>query len=188
MVLRSRCTAALLLPGRAAAKYAIPQPAPIAQLDRASDYESEGRVFESPWAHSVFRVVSTRLRVGCVARLGWTSRAGVAACCCGATARTQADGPASHRGRRNPELRASPRRPAESSTRALGSMLGGHASPRLSSCRSRRDKQHRGTPEGGIDRSAERVYGEICGLESIPTAGGFLLVLPVDLPPFLGLR
>src|SRR5438046_10746380 len=40
-------------------------------------YESEGRVFESPWAHSVFRVVSTRLRVGCVARLGWTSRAGV---------------------------------------------------------------------------------------------------------------
>src|SRR6266550_2647143 len=52
MVLRSRCTAALLLPGRAAAKYAIPQPAPIAQLDRASDYESEGRVFESPWAHS----------------------------------------------------------------------------------------------------------------------------------------
>ena len=38
-------------------------------------YESEGRVFESPWAHSVFRVVSTRLRVGCVARLGWTSRA-----------------------------------------------------------------------------------------------------------------
>jgi hypothetical protein len=26
--------------------------APIAQLDRASDYESEGRVFESPWAHS----------------------------------------------------------------------------------------------------------------------------------------
>src|SRR5207247_7924560 len=25
--------------------------APIAQLDRASDYESEGRVFESPWAH-----------------------------------------------------------------------------------------------------------------------------------------
>src|SRR5437773_8470953 len=77
MVQRSRCTAALLLPGRAAAKYAIPQPAPIAQLDRASDYESEGRVFESPWAHSVFRVVSTRLRVGCVARLEWTSRAGV---------------------------------------------------------------------------------------------------------------
>src|SRR5207247_4526319 len=70
-------------------------------------YESEGRVFESPWAHSVFRVVSTRLRVGCVARLGWTSRAGVAACCCGATARTQADGPASHRGRRNPDLGAS---------------------------------------------------------------------------------
>ena len=52
MVLHSRCTAALLLPERAAAKYAIPQPAPIAQLDRASDYESEGRVFESPWAHS----------------------------------------------------------------------------------------------------------------------------------------
>src|SRR5207249_8709070 len=26
--------------------------APIAQLDRASGYESEGRVFESPWAHS----------------------------------------------------------------------------------------------------------------------------------------
>src|SRR5437667_1283238 len=77
MVLRGRCTAALLLPGRAAAKYAIPQPAPIAQLDRASDHESEGRVFESPWAHSVFCVVSTRLRVGCVARLGWTSRAGV---------------------------------------------------------------------------------------------------------------
>ena len=85
-------------------------------------------------------------------------------------------------------LRASPPRQAESSTRALGSMLAGHASPRLSSCRSRRDKQHRGTPEGGIDRPAERVYGEICGLESIPTAGGFLLVLPVDLPPFLGLR
>src|SRR5439155_21348750 len=41
MVLRGRCTAALLLPGRAAAKYAIPQPAPIAQLDRASDYESK---------------------------------------------------------------------------------------------------------------------------------------------------
>jgi len=41
---------------------------------------------------------------------------------------------------------------------------------------------------GGIDRPAERVYGDICGLESIPTAGGFLLVLPVDLPPFLGLR
>jgi len=40
-------------------------------------HESEGWVFESPWAHSVFRVVSTRLRVGCVARLGWTSRAGV---------------------------------------------------------------------------------------------------------------
>ena len=38
-------------------------------------HESEGWVFESPWAHSVFRVVSTRLRVGCVARLGWTSRA-----------------------------------------------------------------------------------------------------------------
>src|SRR5204863_7017820 len=74
-------------------------------------YESEGRVFESPWAHSVFRVVSTRLRVGCVARLGWTSRAGVAACCCGATARTQPGaptaGPASHRGRRNPDLGAS---------------------------------------------------------------------------------
>jgi hypothetical protein len=24
--------------------------APIAQMDRASDYESAGRVFESPWA------------------------------------------------------------------------------------------------------------------------------------------
>ena len=34
-----------------AAKYAFPRHAPIAQLDRASDYESEGRVFESPWAH-----------------------------------------------------------------------------------------------------------------------------------------
>jgi len=54
-------------------------------------------------------------------------------------------------------LRASPPRQAESSTRALGSILAGHASPRrLSSCRSRRDKQHRddrapgGTPEGGL--------------------------------------
>src|SRR2546426_12502403 len=62
MVLRSRCTAALLLPGRAAAKYAIPQPAPIAQLDRASDYESEGRVFESPWAHSRRSVVRQSLQ------------------------------------------------------------------------------------------------------------------------------
>ncbi len=52
MVLHSRCTAALLPPERAAAKYATPHCAPIAQLDRASDYESEGRVFESPWAHS----------------------------------------------------------------------------------------------------------------------------------------
>jgi hypothetical protein len=25
--------------------------APIAQLDRVTDYESVGRVFESPWAH-----------------------------------------------------------------------------------------------------------------------------------------
>ena len=41
-----------LLPTARAAKYATPQHAPIAQLDRASDYESEGRVFESPWAHS----------------------------------------------------------------------------------------------------------------------------------------
>src|SRR2546422_1023314 len=63
MVLRSRCTAALLLPGRAAAKYAIPQPAPIAQLDRASDYESEGRVFESPWAHSGSARVSLLARL-----------------------------------------------------------------------------------------------------------------------------
>jgi hypothetical protein len=27
--------------------------APIAQMDRASDYESAGRVFESPWARHV---------------------------------------------------------------------------------------------------------------------------------------
>ena len=33
--------------------------APIAQLDRASDYESEGRVFESPWAHLKFRLMAT---------------------------------------------------------------------------------------------------------------------------------
>jgi len=26
-------------------------------LDRASDYESEGRVFESPWAHFRFRKI-----------------------------------------------------------------------------------------------------------------------------------
>ncbi len=25
--------------------------APIAQMDRVTDYESVGRVFESPWAH-----------------------------------------------------------------------------------------------------------------------------------------
>ena len=38
--------------------------APIAQLDRASDYESEGRRFESCWAHHasvVARVGLTRL-------------------------------------------------------------------------------------------------------------------------------
>ena len=28
--------------------------APIAQMDRASDYESAGRVFESPWARHLF--------------------------------------------------------------------------------------------------------------------------------------
>ena len=36
-----------------AAKYPVFLRAPIAQLDRASDYESEGRLFESAWAHSV---------------------------------------------------------------------------------------------------------------------------------------
>src|SRR5207249_10504979 len=36
--------------------------APIAQLDRASDYESEGRVFESPWAHSRRSVVRQSLQ------------------------------------------------------------------------------------------------------------------------------
>ena len=35
--------------------------APIAQMDRASDYESAGRVFESPWArHEPHRVRGCR--------------------------------------------------------------------------------------------------------------------------------
>ena len=34
--------------------------APIAQLDRASDYESEGRRFESCWAHQHTRGVTKR--------------------------------------------------------------------------------------------------------------------------------
>jgi hypothetical protein len=35
--------------------------APIAQLDRASDYESAGRVFESPWArHESCKVRGSR--------------------------------------------------------------------------------------------------------------------------------
>ena len=45
------CVAGLLPSPRVAAKYAASQYAPIAQLDRASDYESEGRLFESAWAH-----------------------------------------------------------------------------------------------------------------------------------------
>ncbi len=31
--------------------YYLPRHAPIAQLDRASDFESEGRRFESCWVH-----------------------------------------------------------------------------------------------------------------------------------------
>ena len=30
--------------------------APMAQLDRVTDYESVGRVFESPWAHQFCEV------------------------------------------------------------------------------------------------------------------------------------
>jgi hypothetical protein len=37
--------------GRFTAKSLIPQCAPVAQLDRAFDYESKGRVFESRRAH-----------------------------------------------------------------------------------------------------------------------------------------
>ena len=37
--------------------------APIAQLDRAPDYESVGRVFESPWARQLFQGVTKNLRV-----------------------------------------------------------------------------------------------------------------------------
>ncbi len=33
--------------------------APIAQLDRAPDYESVGRVFESPWARQLFQRLIT---------------------------------------------------------------------------------------------------------------------------------
>ena len=36
--------------------------APIAQLDRASDYESEGRKFESCWAHHSFQRGTARVR------------------------------------------------------------------------------------------------------------------------------
>gem|GEM_PF-5135787 len=39
-------------PVRKLVRYQLDKPfAPIAQLDRASDYESEGRKFESCWAH-----------------------------------------------------------------------------------------------------------------------------------------
>ena len=46
-----------LVPGSNPGLSAIPPErlgAPIAQLDRASDYESEGRRFESCWAHHRF--------------------------------------------------------------------------------------------------------------------------------------
>src|SRR5262249_35621312 len=50
-----------------------PAHAPLAQLDRALDYESRGRVFESPRARFIFRVVvapcktwlSSRVQLGC---------------------------------------------------------------------------------------------------------------------------
>ena len=53
MVLHSSYTAALLPYAPDAAKYATSLSAPIAQLDRASDYESEGRLFESAWARFI---------------------------------------------------------------------------------------------------------------------------------------
>ena len=40
-------------------KESIPHPcAPIAQLDRASGYEPEGRPFESVWAHHLKSTIS----------------------------------------------------------------------------------------------------------------------------------
>ena len=54
---RGRAEAVAVLPrAGAAARYRPSLSAPIAQLDRASDYESEGRLFESAWAHSVDRL------------------------------------------------------------------------------------------------------------------------------------
>jgi hypothetical protein len=38
--------------------------APIAQMDRASDYESAGRVFESPWARQFFLKYFSDLPIG----------------------------------------------------------------------------------------------------------------------------
>ena len=55
---------------RTAAKYATSLSAPIAQLDRASDYESEGRVFESPWAHSRTALIFARGRAVTVELVG----------------------------------------------------------------------------------------------------------------------
>ena len=37
--------------------------APIAQLDRVTDYESVGRVFESPWAHQQYQALRGNLFV-----------------------------------------------------------------------------------------------------------------------------
>jgi len=71
-------------------------------------------------------------------------------------------------------LWAPPPRPAESSARTLGSIQAGHASPRLSSRRSRWDKQHRdgeGHPEGGVDRPVERVYEDIYRFGGHPDGG-----------------
>src|SRR5262245_25528801 len=49
----SRTSARVALAGGGSIRSSLPYCAPIAQLDRASDYESEGRLFESAWAHSV---------------------------------------------------------------------------------------------------------------------------------------
>src|SRR5207247_9171403 len=72
------------------------------------------------------------------------------------------------------QLRAPPPPPAESSARTLGSIQAGHASPRLSSRRSRWDKQDRdgeGHPEGGVDRPVERVYEDIYRFGGHPDGG-----------------
>lgn len=44
-----------LTPGAAGAIISKHANAPIAQLDRAFDYESKGRGFESLWAHQIYQ-------------------------------------------------------------------------------------------------------------------------------------